>query len=390
MSRWVTALAMGALLAFPARAQFGGLLDKAVRKGSEAAEKAAKQKPAPQAAPPAEAPPEKAAGKAAGGAPAETAAPPLAPAEPKEPEVYAHEFDFVPGDRVIFFEDLSDTDVGDYPVRWTRKDGGGGQAVEVVEKGSRHWLRMAGSQRGWSIDYLRSTFQDLPQKFTLELDAYIDSGWLQLYTDRGRQIEVSRDEARSGSAHSAYAAPKGLKRVSISVNDTYVKIYVNGKRVLVDADGLTRPIKKLGIGFHYPDKDVPLMFTALRLAEGGKDYRKELVSLGRIVTHGITFDSGSDVVKPESGPTLRNILKLLQEDADLRFEVQGHTDSQGSPKVNGPLSERRAAAVRTWLVSQGVDGKRLTATGLGDTKPIDTNDTPEGRANNRRVEFVKL
>ena len=132
------------------------------------------------------------------------------------------------------------------------------------------------------------------------------------------------------------------------------------------------------------------MFTNLRLAEGGKDYRKELVSLGRIVTHGITFDTGSDVIKPDSGPTLRDILKILQEDGKLQFEVQGHTDDQGGAKVNEPLSQRRATAVKAWLVKQGVGEARLRVKGLAATKPIDSNETAEGRANNRRVEFVRL
>jgi outer membrane protein OmpA-like peptidoglycan-associated protein len=96
------------------------------------------------------------------------------------------------------------------------------------------------------------------------------------------------------------------------------------------------------------------------------------------------------VIKPESGPTLRSILALLNEDPGLKFAIEGHTDNQGGPKVNGPLSEKRAAAVKAWLVNQGIDGSRLTSKGLGQTKPLDTNDTAEGRANNRRVEFVKV
>jgi outer membrane protein OmpA-like peptidoglycan-associated protein len=115
-----------------------------------------------------------------------------------------------------------------------------------------------------------------------------------------------------------------------------------------------------------------------------------LAGEGRIVTHGILFDTGSDVIKPESGPTLRAILALLNEDPGLKFAIEGHTDDQGGPKVNGPLSDRRAAAVKAWLVNQGIDAGRLTSKGLGQSKPIDSNDTAEGRANNRRVEFVKV
>ena len=398
MSRWVTAFVAVALIAPPASAQFGGLLDKAVRTGKSAADKAAKEaaKPAPAPAPaPAAtpAPPASAArpAEAKGGA-GEAAPAPAAPADGPAPgEVYANEFDFVPGDKVIFFEDFSDTPVGDYPVKWTRKcPHGGGEAVEVIEQGGKHWLRRAaGSGGGWNTDCIRSTFQDLPQKFTIEFDAYVDTPALRLLTDRGTQVEISTDRAHAKTSRASMPSKKGLKHVSISVNGTYVKLYQDGKRLLADPDGIERPIKNLSVSYWYPEKGKPLMFTNFRLAEGGKDYAKELVSLGRIVTHGITFDTGSDVIKPESGPTLRNILKVLTDDPALRFEVQGHTDSQGSAKVNGPLSERRAGAVKAWLVGQGVDASRLTVKGLGDTKPIDTNETAEGRANNRRVEFVK-
>jgi outer membrane protein OmpA-like peptidoglycan-associated protein len=102
------------------------------------------------------------------------------------------------------------------------------------------------------------------------------------------------------------------------------------------------------------------------------------------------FDTGADRIKGESLPTLKMILGLLQADAKLRFAVEGHTDDQGGKAINQPLSERRAAAVVAWLVSKGIAPDRLGAKGFGDSKPIDKNTTAEGRANNRRVEFVKF
>jgi OOP family OmpA-OmpF porin len=166
---------------------------------------------------------------------------------------------------------------------------------------------------------------------------------------------------------------------------------VSGERIVADPDGVTRPIERLGIHFQEPASELAdhQMITNLRIAEGGKPAKQMLAGEGRIVTHGILFDTGSDVIKPESAPTLRTILGLLQEDPALKFTIEGHTDNQGGPKVNGPLSERRAAAVKAWLVQQGIPAARLTSRGLGATKPIDSNDTAEGRANNRRVEFVK-
>jgi outer membrane protein OmpA-like peptidoglycan-associated protein len=187
--------------------------------------------------------------------------------------------------------------------------------------------------------------------------------------------------------------PNRVQHVAISVSGSYAKVYVDGRRVGQDPEAFPRPITYVGFEFYnyylYTKPRAFDMMTNFRIAEGGKDYGTELTTAGRIVTHGITFDVGSDVIRPESGPTLRKILKVLQEDDALKFEIQGHTDSQGGDKVNIPLSDRRAQAVKTWLVAQGIEAGRLTTKGFGATKPLKQNDTPEGRAENRRVEFVK-
>jgi outer membrane protein OmpA-like peptidoglycan-associated protein len=89
-------------------------------------------------------------------------------------------------------------------------------------------------------------------------------------------------------------------------------------------------------------------------------------------------------------PTLKMILGLLTDDPELKFSIEGHTDSQGTKGINKPLSEKRAEAVKNWLEGKGIEPSRLKTTGFGDTKPIDSNKSAEGRANNRRVEFVKF
>jgi outer membrane protein OmpA-like peptidoglycan-associated protein len=111
---------------------------------------------------------------------------------------------------------------------------------------------------------------------------------------------------------------------------------------------------------------------------------------GRYVTHGILFDTGSDRLKPESAPVIQAIARGLGTNPNLRLLIEGHTDSVGNAASNLDLSKRRAEAVRAGLVSQfSVDASRLTTAGLGASKPIDSNDTPQGRAQNRRVELVK-
>ena len=89
------------------------------------------------------------------------------------------------------------------------------------------------------------------------------------------------------------------------------------------------------------------------------------------------FDSNTDSIR------------YSEEDPALKFSIEGHTDNQGRKEINQPLSEQRASAVKSWLTGKGISEARLKTKGWGDAKPIDTNDAPEGRANNRRVEFIK-
>jgi outer membrane protein OmpA-like peptidoglycan-associated protein len=119
--------------------------------------------------------------------------------------------------------------------------------------------------------------------------------------------------------------------------------------------------------------------------------REQLEEGGRIVTHGIYFDVSSDQIKGESYKTLADIGQMLIDDAGLKLAIEGHTDSDGDDASNMGLSKRRAEAVKKYLVeTYKVDGARLEAMGMGETKPIDANTTPEGKANNRRVELVKV
>jgi outer membrane protein OmpA-like peptidoglycan-associated protein len=111
---------------------------------------------------------------------------------------------------------------------------------------------------------------------------------------------------------------------------------------------------------------------------------------GKFVTTGIKFDVNKATLKPESAGTLNYVVKMMQDNPDWRFSVEGHTDSDGSDDFNQTLSEKRAAAVRNELIKLGISADRLTSKGWGESKPMTDNNTPEGKAQNRRVEFVKL
>ncbi len=108
------------------------------------------------------------------------------------------------------------------------------------------------------------------------------------------------------------------------------------------------------------------------------------------MTHGILFDTDSAKLKPESAAVLKLVATAFTKNPDLKLEIDGYTDSVGNDAHNLDLSKRRAQAVQSVLVSQfAIDAGRLASNGFGAAKPIDTNDTPGGRANNRRVEFIK-
>jgi outer membrane protein OmpA-like peptidoglycan-associated protein len=120
------------------------------------------------------------------------------------------------------------------------------------------------------------------------------------------------------------------------------------------------------------------------------EFARAMESTGRYVSYGIQFDAGSDRLRAESTPTLRMIADALRADPSLRLHIEGHTDATGNVLRNVDLSRRRAEAVKATLVSRfNVAGDRLTTSGIGAARPLDSNDTPAGRAANRRVEFVK-
>jgi outer membrane protein OmpA-like peptidoglycan-associated protein len=337
----------------------------------------------------------------------------------EESESINSRFDFIPGDKVIFQDDFSDTDLGEFPRKWHLKgpmNKGYNNAVEVVDFQGKRMLRVqpavGDDGQNKATQYIRLNVKgDLPEKFTIEFDAYfikpLGGGYDTYYNlyllksgsaepgkafpTEGAFFFSGKDAVSKNTTTKFNKTDNKLHHIAVSVNGTFVKAYVDNIRVINDPDGAARPITLIGIcmGVEGNMASDRVMFTNFRLAEGGKDLKSALDSDGKIVTHGILFDTGKDVIKPESLPTLKKILGLLNDDPELRFSVEGHTDNQGSKGLNQPLSEKRAAAVNKWLMGKGIESGRLKSKGFGDSKPLDSNKTPEGRANNRRVEFVK-
>jgi OmpA-OmpF porin, OOP family len=115
----------------------------------------------------------------------------------------------------------------------------------------------------------------------------------------------------------------------------------------------------------------------------------ELNKSGHIALYGIHFDTGKATILPDSESILGEIVKMLQQNPDVKLSVEGHTDNVGAAASNQALSAKRAQAVVAWLTAHGVSASRLAAKGWGQTKPVADNTSEDGRAKNRRVELVK-
>lgn len=310
-------------------------------------------------------------------------------------------YDFVPGDRVLFFDDFSQDHVGDLPSHLDIQNGN----VTVVDLGGKKYLRTVTG--GTALITLPEA---LPQRFTIEVTFHRSGGnGMGLYFHIGQGSDDQNLDLRCDSpgdaSISGFGATKNQKESGeqapgigdndfqtcrYMVDSGYVKAYVNNVRVgqlngLVIARGKTITMDLANAN------DNGALITDLRIAEGGKPLYDALAAAGHVSTHGILFASGSATIEGESTPTLKEIGDMLKAHADLKLMIEGHTDNVGAAAANQTLSEQRAAAVKQFLVSTyGIDAARLQTKGYGSSKPISPNTTPEGRQNNRRVELVKL
>jgi len=311
-------------------------------------------------------------------------------------------YDFVPGNKVIYFDDLEGEEEGEFPYRWNFEKG----VFEIVRYGGDFWIMCSndGSIRPKMPD------APLPPKYTVEMEFYSFGADLASYSfdihwvdAKGKAIGQFRASGygrtfldlngkRMADKSVLDKFPKGVITMRMMATSRSMKCYINGEKVanVPKVDGFNPVGFRVQLrGSQYPDR--PSLVRNFRFAEGGGSMREQLDETGRIITHGILFASNSAVIKGESFKTLKDIGKLLQDDPNLRLSIEGHTDSDGSDDHNMTLSQNRAASVRSYLSSKyGISADRLESKGWGETKPIDTNDSTEGKANNRRVELVKL
>ncbi len=319
-------------------------------------------------------------------------------------------FDFVPGQTVLFYDDLSGEEMAEFPSRWKLNQG----VFEVAKVGKDPWI-MA-SARGEIAPKLN--VNQFPEKYTVEYEylnrtanyQYGNSISLDFADANGRVVAwidiinnnqaifYMDDDNGNNARISDKAVPagweKGVHTIRAMITKSSVKIYLDNER-MVNAPRTAGFVPAgFQLRFTADDSDLEkekMFFRNFRFAEGGKTMREQLDESGKIVTHGIYFDVNSDQIKGESYKTLADIGTMLTDDATLKLSIEGHTDSDGADASNLELSQRRAESVKKYLVdTYKVDAARLDPKGMGETKPIDANTTPEGKANNRRVELVKI
>ena len=322
-------------------------------------------------------------------------------------------YDFVPGERVLFTEDFSADRVGNFPRRLEFIGGN----MEIVEANGMRFLR-ASSESRIAIQLPET----LPERFTMEFDITVPANWESLVFFSGEGVQ-NLDAAPTGACcyvptAAIYIDPAhvGLRRNGESkpayreIGDLLgsgdrtgklmrIRMHVDGKYVKLDLNE-TRFANVPNLDIPRTDKiyfdlnaqaEVPMLLGNLSVNAGGSEIYEALANEGRVVTRGILFDTGSDRLRPESTPTLKEIGEMMKAHPDLRLLIEGHTDNVGNAASNQTLSEKRAAAVKAFLEKEyGIAGDRLEAQGFGDTRPVASNDTPEGRQSNRRVELVKL
>ena len=339
-------------------------------------------------------------------------------AEPKEDLSLYGSYDFIPGDSALFVDDLQDEQLNEIPSKWIV---GKGKCEVAQQNGQKVMLYYDGA-----IIFPRMKESDyLPARFTIEFDLkWPDYTWhfgksfrLKLFnaddqdgnpkldtnsnpgtfTDplriwNTRTVEFGKAKADWPKDFKSAAEEEQMKQwahIAIAVNEKGVKTYVNQFRILNAQVNEGKP-SSLCLTALQSHKGF-VMIRNFRIMAGGKNPYKQVTTEKVYIARGIQFEVNSAQLKPESMGDINSMVKLMKDNPDWKFEIGGHASKEANSiaAANQQLSETRAQAVKAEMVHLGITDSRLTAKGYGDTKPLAANDTPEGRATNRRVEFVR-
>lgn len=340
-------------------------------------------------------------------------------------------FDFESGSKVIAFDDFSTTKVGDFPLGWNTNSSA---EIVTLNNSNQKWLSIT-KDGYFQPEYIKS----LPENFTLEFEVftrYRSNNILEyqlyfmpsknpkkdLYEEYPDNYFQFRWLACEGSAsflkvenRETINTNDGIKVSDLSCNgengaggsktkfaiwrqNGRLRMYINENKILDIPQAFDAQQKynvfKIGakyMNYSTADNADEFMISNIRFAVAGEDTRSKLITEGKFVTNGILFDVNSDNIKPESGVVLKEIATVLTENQTVRVKIIGHTDSDGDEKANLSLSQKRAIAVKNALASfYGIELSRLETDGKGESQPLNKNATAVEKAENRRVEFIKL
>ena len=324
--------------------------------------------------------------------------------------------DFVAGDVIFFEDDQANEKLGEFPSMWDLNSGN----AEIISIDGRKCIHFV---RGttWIVPLMKDMKSYLPEEFTIELDFYVSdisaknrssnatsqAFWLVLYDEKKYEVGSIAFGWDGDGISWSYKAPDGSGKsgnenanaqfianswnhFSLSFNKRALKVYINGVR-MANVPNMAAP-KNFEIRNWTSDRtnNPKELISNIRVAKGAVPLYDRMMTDGKIISYGITFDIGKSSIKPESMGEINRIVTLMTENPELKFSVEGHTDNTGNANSNQTLSDARSKAVVDKLIEMGIAKDRLQSAGKGQTTPIADNTTDEGRAKNRRVEFVKI
>lgn len=336
--------------------------------------------------------------------------------------------DFIPGNKVLLTDDFSQSAIGDFPVNWSTNSSG---EIVLIDDKPQKWLQL--SSKG---TFTLNNIKQLPQNFTFEFEVvatkkfsfystflclgFIETKSKNEYSKWGYFVHgkegvtlqlrpvIAAEAKNLGTTRvKIYSEGKeilkneiefptfnntnsNLAKVQIWRQKNRIRMYVNDLKIW-DLPNAFQEINYNSIVFFINDYKTPAdkyYISNLRLAEAGADTRHQLIETGTFSTTEILFDVNKATIKSESSAVLKDLGKALKENPDVKISITGHTDSDGNEPANQLLSEQRAESVKNYLTSNfGIEKERITTTGKGESEPVSSNTSEEGKIKNRRVEF---
>ncbi len=326
-------------------------------------------------------------------------------------------YDFIPGDKVILYDDFSQDAVGDFPALWTTNSAG---EINTINIAPGNWFNLNSTDG----NYFLLNDIDFPKNFIIEFDIVpktkggrIAAGLL-LYGETKRKemdnnpqpgnggimisiekgnwntwgYKVGENEKITGKSDVKPVIAEKVNHVIIWVQGRRLRIYHEQAKVLDMPTNIYDGVKLSRLCFRLSrGASSGSYISNLRITDASPDMRSKLLTEGKLVSYGIYFDVNKDVVKSESYGTIKEIATVLNENPNVKIKIVGHTDSDGDDKSNLDLSKRRAASVKNVLVKEfGIDAARIETDGKGEGEPVAKNDSGVNKALNRRVEFIKI